>query len=111
MTAMKTHSRALHLPPRRRQAAESPDAARDEASRDAKKTVALKPGAVRSRLIHRCRSEESPAYMPRILFLTAWLALVLLAGLDRMGYSIDLRHATQTQASSAAGNASESGGS
>ena len=111
MTALKAHSRTLHWLPRQRQAAESPDAARDEASRDAKKTVAIKPGAARSQLIHRCRSEENPAYVPRFLILVVWLALLVLAGLDRMGYGIDLRHATETQPSSTAGNASESSGS
>ena len=111
MTTMKAHSRALHWPPRQQRAVESADAARGEAYREAKKTVALKPGAARSQLIHRCRSEENPAYVPRVLFLTVWLALLLLAGLDRMGVGIDLRHATQTQPSSTAGNASENSGS
>ena len=111
MTTMKAHSRALHWPPRQQRAVESADAARGEAYRDAKKTVALKPGAARSQLIHRCRSEESPAYVPRFLILVVWLALLLLAGLDRMGVGIDLRHATETQPSSTAGNASESSGS
>jgi hypothetical protein len=41
------------------------------------------------------RPEENPALALRIMLLLAWLMLLLLALLDQLGVSIDLRHATE----------------